>query len=155
MHGECERAREWASFELDGELSAFERVLLRAHLRSCEPCRDFHADVSGFTTTLREAPHERFAGVQLSRPRRRVRLRLAPAVAAMAVVAVGLGSIRASSHLGSFESREAAPSPVAAVDSIAQTGVNLHTLRTLKRLNIPSTPRASTRWGGGPVVQDN
>jgi predicted anti-sigma-YlaC factor YlaD len=32
MHGHCERARQWASADVDGELSTFERALLEDHL---------------------------------------------------------------------------------------------------------------------------
>ena len=41
MSGECERARQWASTEIDGELSSFERVLLHAHLDACPSCSEF------------------------------------------------------------------------------------------------------------------
>lgn len=153
VHGDCDRARQWASIELDGELSAFERVLLRAHLADCASCREFHAGVRDFTTALRTAPDEQFEGVQLGRPRRRARLRLAPAVAAMAVVAVGLGSIRASSHLG-FDSGTAVPPASASVDVLSQDAMNLHTLRALERLDVAKSPARMSRSGGGPFVQE-
>src|SRR5262245_65397583 len=93
MNGDCERARQWASIELDGELSTFERVLLRAHLAHCPPCREFRTDTNGLTHALRMAPLEQLDHpVEISRVRRRgLRLRLAPAAAAMAVALVGLG----------------------------------------------------------------
>jgi len=98
MHGHCERARQWASAGVDGELSTFERVLLEDHLGRCSECREFSRDVGGLTDALRAAPLEPFEGVVLGRVRRQVRLRLAPAAAAMAIVAVGLGSLVASTQ---------------------------------------------------------
>ena len=40
----CERAREWASLRLDGELSELERALLDAHTRNCAACAEYVAD---------------------------------------------------------------------------------------------------------------
>lgn len=98
MHGHCERARQWASADVDGELSTFERALLEDHLGRCSSCREFSRDVGGMTSALRAAPLQQFDGVVLGRVRRQVRLRLAPAAAAMAIVAVGLGSLVASTQ---------------------------------------------------------
>jgi anti-sigma factor RsiW len=99
VHGHCERARQWASAAVDGELSTFERALLADHLGRCSSCRAFSDDVEGLTTSLRAAPRVPFEGVVISRVRRQVRLRLAPAAAAMAIAAVGLGSLVASTQL--------------------------------------------------------
>jgi anti-sigma factor RsiW len=98
MHGHCERARQWASADVDGELSTFERALLEDHLGRCSSCREFSRDVGGMTTALRAAPLQQFDGVVIGRIRRQVRLRLAPAAAAMAIAAVGLGSLVASTQ---------------------------------------------------------
>ena len=35
----CERAREWASLRLDGELSQFESAMLESHLARCAACQ--------------------------------------------------------------------------------------------------------------------
>jgi predicted anti-sigma-YlaC factor YlaD len=153
VHGDCDRARQWASIELDGELSTFEGVLLHAHLAGCASCREFHSGIGDFAAALRGAPDEQFEGVQLGRMRRRVSLRLAPAVAAMAVLAVGLGSISASSHLG-FGSGTATPPAAASVDVSSQDAMNLHTLRTLERMDIVKSPTRTRRSGGGPFVQE-
>jgi len=97
VQGDCHRARQWASVELDGELSSFERVLLDAHLSACASCAEFHAAIGETTTSLRAAPLEPFhASIELKRAWSSVRLRAAPLAAAMAVVAVGLGSILAA-----------------------------------------------------------
>jgi predicted anti-sigma-YlaC factor YlaD len=99
MHGQCERARRWASAELDGELSSFERALLHDHLGRCGECRTFTDSVDGLTVALRAAPLEPFEGVVISRARRRLHVPLARVAVAMAVAAIGLGSVLASVQL--------------------------------------------------------
>jgi predicted anti-sigma-YlaC factor YlaD len=99
VHGHCERAREWVSADVDGELSTFERILLAGHLQRCAACRAFSSDIRGLTTALRAAPREQFHVTLAGRFRRHARMRLAPAAAAMAIAAVGLGSLLASSQL--------------------------------------------------------
>jgi predicted anti-sigma-YlaC factor YlaD len=153
---ECERARQWASAEIDGELSSFERALLEAHLAGCLSCSEFHTGIGGLAGALRAAPRERFEGVVATgRIRRRARMRLAPAAAAMAVAAVGLGSILASADLrhGSVGS---APSHALGVSSAAAANaVNLRTLRVQETLEAKAVRAESTsrRWlRGGPVV---
>jgi predicted anti-sigma-YlaC factor YlaD len=159
VHGHCERARQWASLELDGELSSFERALLDAHAEGCASCTEFRAEIGSLTGALRAAPQERFEGVVIARVRRRARIRLAPAAAAMAVAAVGLGSILASaSFQGSSVARFAQHvdvSPDTASAGIPDT-MNLstskamQTLRAQTRARITPRPRGSLR--GGPVV---
>jgi predicted anti-sigma-YlaC factor YlaD len=51
----CERAREWASLRLDGELSELERALLDAHTRNCAACAEYVDDIGAFTTAIRSA----------------------------------------------------------------------------------------------------
>jgi predicted anti-sigma-YlaC factor YlaD len=161
VNGNCERAREWASLELDGELSTFERALLEAHLEGCRTCTEFSSAISGLTGALRSAPHERFDGVVIGRhPRRRVRMRLAPAAAAMAVAAVGLGSIVASSSLKSGSVGRLGNgidvTPASAATSAGPDTMNLSTSRALERQsNRPAGRLAAGANGtlqGGPVV---
>jgi predicted anti-sigma-YlaC factor YlaD len=157
MSGECDRARQWASNELDGELSSFERVLLHAHLDACPPCREFSNEIGGLTGTLREAPLVQLtAPIEIARPRRRLPLRLAPAAAAMAVAAVGLGSLLASSTVrsGSVATADtAAPritGQLASVDTM-----NLRTSSALERMNALQQVRitnARRSLRGGPVL---
>jgi anti-sigma factor RsiW len=159
MNGECDRVRQWASTELDGELSTFERVLLRAHLNACPACREFHSEIAGLTTALREAPLEPFEGVvEVGRLRRRPRLRLAPAAAAMAIAAVGLGSILASSAVRSGSvATGPAPAPVVAAAPASVDTMNLRTSQARQRLNafkqIQASPAARS-LRGGPVLQE-
>jgi predicted anti-sigma-YlaC factor YlaD len=154
MNGNCDRARHWASADVDGELSMFERVLLANHLARCPSCREFRTSVDGLTRTLRSAPRERFEVVVAGRNRRRVGLRLAPAVAAMAVAAVGLGSILASSEVRT-RSIAQVPSASAAIDTM---NLSTNTVRVLashkaaKVVALPSSAHRSLR--GGPVLRE-
>ena len=160
MNGDCERARQWASIELDGELSTFERVLLRAHLAHCPPCREFRTDTNGLTHALRMAPLEQLDHpVEISRVRRRgLRLRLAPAAAAMAVAVVGLGSILATSAVRSSSVATGNErTPVVTAELAAKETMNLRTSAALEHMNAFQQMRvsAATRsLRGGPVLAD-
>jgi anti-sigma factor RsiW len=52
----CERASQWISLELDGELSDLERAGLDRHVERCESCRALRVEMSGLTALLRGAP---------------------------------------------------------------------------------------------------
>ena len=150
MHGTCERARQWASASVDGELSTFERTLLADHLERCASCREFSLAIGDLTMALRAAPRERVEGISIGRVRRHVRLRLAPAVAAMAVAAVGLGSVLASVELksGSVTSVEPVPAALAAPDTL-----NLSAGYVLEKLRAHSQAPSARSLRGGPVVR--
>ncbi|MBA3330141.1 MAG: zf-HC2 domain-containing protein [Actinobacteria bacterium] len=94
----CERAQEWASLDLDGELSAFEGRLLQSHLERCAPCNSFAARLDGFTAQLRLAPPEslRRPPMALSPARGGSGLRAGAAAAALLVAAIGLGGFLAA-----------------------------------------------------------
>lgn len=151
MQGQCERARRWASAELDGELSSFERALLHDHLGRCGECRTFADSVTGLTAALRSAPPEPFEGVVITRPRRRIHLPLAPVAVAMAVAAIGLGSILASVQLkGSsvVSSRIRETPAIGGPDAL-----NLRTLVQLERQRASTLSNTPTRAvHGGRVV---
>ena len=151
MQGQCERARRWASAELDGELSSFERALLHDHLGRCGECRTFTDSVSGLTAALREAPPEPFAGVVITRARRRIHVPLSGVAVAMAVAAIGLGSLLASVQLkGSsvVSSRIRETPAIGGPDAL-----NLRTLVTLERQNSATLSNLPTRAiHGGRVV---
>src|SRR5438477_537085 len=55
----CDRAREWASLRMDGELSELESALLEAHLKRCEACGSFAVEVEAVALQLRAASLER------------------------------------------------------------------------------------------------
>jgi hypothetical protein len=159
MHAACDRARQWATAEVDGELSRFEIVLLRAHLDSCPSCREFRAAVDGISTTLRASPLERLEhAIEVKRLRWRIRSRFAPAAAAMAVAAVVLGSGVVSSELRSGSVRDARPGAdgVARISSVET--MNLSKLRALTQPVAAGArtlaARTSGSLRGGPVVRE-
>lgn len=102
--GRCERAREYASLALDGELSQFEHALLRAHLEACPGCRSYNGGLVATTERLRNAPLERLERPITLPSRQRVSFRSVQAglAAALVVTAIGLGGLL--STLGSSES---------------------------------------------------
>lgn len=157
MHAACDRARQWASADVDGELSRFERVLLAAHTAACPSCREFHAATVAITTTLRATPLESPTRlIEIRRVRRRMRARFAPAVAAMAVVAVGLGSLVASSELQSGPVGSSLggqqSSALARVDAInSSMAVALERAET-QQATVASAPEP--QQAGGPVLQE-
>ena len=91
----CERAREWSSLRLDGELPQLQRAMLRKHLAACPGCTEFDSDLAGATVALRTAPLELLERPVAIPRRRRSALRIAPAFAAAAAVAFvfGLGPL--------------------------------------------------------------
>jgi anti-sigma factor RsiW len=111
----CERAREWASLRLDGELSQLESAMLESHLTRCAACHEVVVQTEAFTTALRSSSPE-----ALRRPiaiPRAAAMRAARVTAAAAVmlVAAGLGSVFATS-MPSSTTEHAAPR-LALVDS--------------------------------------
>lgn len=159
MSADCERARQWASIELDGELSTFERVLLRAHLAHCPPCRAFREQTGRLTHALRAAPLEQLEQpIQIGRMRRRFRLRVAPAAAAMAVAFVGLGSVLATSAVrsSSVGPEHVRPAAISLAPAAVET-MNLRTSAALEHLNALQQIRVSAAnrsLRGGPVLQE-
>lgn len=101
--GRCERAREYASLALDGELSQFEHALLRAHLEACPGCRSYNGGLVATTERLRNAPLERLDRPITLPSRQRVSFRSVQAglAAALVVTAIGLGGLL--STLGSSD----------------------------------------------------
>ena len=132
----CDRARQWISLQLDGELSEFERALLDAHLESCAECRAFEGDVSTITGQLRAAPPESLTQPVVLPSRRHGLLRpLRVGAAAAAVVAVaGVATL-----IGSFRSESTLPSSLA--QSRAGTDFGMDSgLRALRRDLLKPAP---------------
>jgi predicted anti-sigma-YlaC factor YlaD len=157
IHGACDRARQWATADLDGELSRFERALLDAHLADCPSCHEFATAIGGFTEMLRTAPPAALERpIEIGRLRRRLRLRLAPAVAAMAVTVVGLGSILASSDLRTRSVGDANASGDGVASHLASVDtMNLSTAGVLASANnaVPRlTASGRSSLHGGPVI---
>ena len=152
MHGHCDRARQWASASVDGELSTFERALLADHLERCASCREFSLAITDLTTALRAAPRERIESISIGRVNRHVRLRLAPAVAAMAVAAVGLGSVLASVEIKGGGSVASVPAVHAAPAASSPDALNLSAAHVLQQLRTGRQAPAARSLRGGPVV---
>lgn len=82
----CDRACEYVSLDLDGELSPFGRALLERHLQRCPSCAEYAELVTAATELLRATPVEEFRLPDLElRPRRLGRI--VTGVAATATVA--------------------------------------------------------------------
>jgi predicted anti-sigma-YlaC factor YlaD len=93
----CERAREWGSLRLDGELSEFERALLDAHLRRCAGCAAYVLEIGAITEAMRTAELEPLARPIVVPMRRRVgyasrALQAGAAAAAILAVTIGYGT---------------------------------------------------------------
>jgi anti-sigma factor RsiW len=91
----CDRAREYISLAVDGELAEVERVRLDAHTASCAECRAYAAEVEAVTDELRSSEPEQPAfPVVLPRTRRlSVRTFQLGAAAAAVVAIVAAGSV--------------------------------------------------------------
>ena len=92
----CDRAREWSSLRLDGELSELESVLLEAHLKHCNACSAFAVAAEAVALQLRCAAPERLEQpVRLPARRTGSSLRAVQlgAAAALVAAAAGLGTL--------------------------------------------------------------
>jgi predicted anti-sigma-YlaC factor YlaD len=122
----CDRAREYASLRLDGELSDFESSLLDSHIERCPSCRAFAEDLVGVTERLRTAPLERPL-IVLTLPQRRfaaLRRMQVSAAAAAVVSVVGIGAL-----FGMLHSNASTPGHVAKLGSMAQEKREFRDLR--------------------------
>jgi predicted anti-sigma-YlaC factor YlaD len=122
----CDRAREYASLRLDGELSDFESALLDSHIERCPSCRAFADDLVGVTERLRSAPLEQ-ATIVVSLPQRRfaaLRTMQVSAAAAAVVSVVGIGAL-----FGMLHSSATTPGRVAKLGSMAQERREFRDLR--------------------------
>jgi hypothetical protein len=96
----CDELHALVSCGLDGPASQFEVALASAHVRDCDECAEYEAEVGAFTRLLRAAPLEPLAqpvrvpyGIRYRRPAHVLRGALATAAVAVAAVAIG-GSVR-------------------------------------------------------------
>ncbi len=156
---QCDRAREWASRRLDGELSQFESALLDSHLAQCEGCAVFAAEISAVTSTLRAAPLQGLESPVVLLRRRRVSFRPLQAVAAALVAAaVGFGAL-----VSSLESRDTVDRRSAealGIDTEAQQELlrefqkrdGFRTYKEIQRLRLVSPPPRRTDLRGGPKI---
>ncbi len=139
----CDRAREWASLRLDGELSELEQALLDAHLSRCVECRSYAAETAAMTLELRAVEPERLTA-PIALPRRAtgaLRSLQTGVAAAMVIAAAALGSA-----LGVLERTHgsATPSTLPAPVSTIAFEDNANTLRVLRRDSL-------IQQGHGPI----
>jgi len=124
----CERTCGWISLDLDGELSGFERALMKAHLGRCADCAAFAAEAAATTVLLRAAELEPVPQPVSPPIRRRAgagALRLGSA-AAVALGALGLaGSLSDSSGVDTLSF----PQHTSALPADAQVDMELKRLR--------------------------
>ena len=162
VHRECDRARQWVSMDVDGELSEFESVLLDAHLAACPSCAEFRHDVSGLANALRAEPAAQLTRpIEIARVRRRHALRLAPAAAAMAAAVLGLGSLLASSQFRSgsvgsavvHHARSFSFDPDTAYAAKRQPALTPATQRQVRNIAVLAQTWQSSPHGG-PVLVD-
>jgi predicted anti-sigma-YlaC factor YlaD len=138
----CDRAREYASLRLDGELSDFERALLDSHIDRCPSCRAFADDLVAVTGRLRAAPLEQ-PSIAVTLPRRRfVALRnVQVSVAAAAVVSVvGIGAL-----FGLLQS--STTTPAREVAKLGEVAAEEREFRDLRRA-VLTTPHPERLPGG-------
>jgi hypothetical protein len=145
--GRCERARQWASLGIDGELSELEDTLLEKHLAGCASCSAFAARLTATTEAVRAVPHER---PQIEYPRfERLVIRL-PVGRRVAIVAVA-----AAAALGAFVgSSLQKPAPTQAPGNRPQLSfrTDMDQLRELHRIPHlrPKVEPAPVRVPGQP-----
>lgn len=131
----CERARQWASLRLDGEVSALEGQLLERHLATCEGCRSFEAGIRSATMLVREAspevPTRRFE--QPRRPLVPGRL-VHRGTALVAAAALALGAL-----VGSLLERPSVPAPELEAPQVSLLSRDVKQLQELPR-ESPEVP---------------
>ena len=106
--GRCERARQWASLRVDGELSELEDALLEQHLEGCASCTAFAVRLAATTEAVRAVPLER---PEISYPRfERPVIRL-PVGRRVAIVAVAAAAALGAFVGSSLQKPSPAPAP--------------------------------------------
>ena len=133
LGGLCDRAREWASLRLDGELSPLEEELLERHLDACGDCRAFEDDVRWATDVLRLTPQERPSRrlTLPARPARRVSGRSLTAIAATVALAAG-------ALIGSVVERPSSQAPANGPTEVSLLSNEAKELRDLPRTRLLS-----------------
>jgi ferric-dicitrate binding protein FerR (iron transport regulator) len=96
----CERAAQWISLDLDGELGRLEQAALARHLGRCDRCRAARTEYLGFTSLIREASPvepQRLVTIPPS-PRAVRRTTLRGLAVSVALAAVVFGAFKAVPH---------------------------------------------------------
>ncbi|HEY4414017.1 MAG TPA: zf-HC2 domain-containing protein [Gaiellaceae bacterium] len=140
----CQQAREGVSLRLDGELSELGSTRLANHLRHCEACSAYAAELEAIADGLRSAPFEHPGPQVLVRgatPRTRIAPLVAGAAAVIAALAASVGGLLHAPSSTPPESTLSAPA-LALSDSAI--------LRSLGPLGLAARDRQS-RGGPTPV----
>ena len=120
--GRCERARQWASLRLDGELSELEDALLEQHLDGCSSCSAFAVRLEATTEAMRAVPLDR---PEISYPRfERPVIRL-PVGRRVAIVAVAAAAALGAFVGSSLQKPSPAPAPSGGPQLSFRTDQNL------------------------------
>ena len=143
--GRCERARQWASLRVDGELSELEDALLEQHLEGCASCSAFAVRLAATTEAMRAVPLER---PEISYPRfERPVIRL-PVGRRVAIVAVAAAAALGAFVGSSLQKPSPAPAPSGGPQYSFRTDQNL--LRQLPHQTEAAGARARTHVPGQP-----
>jgi predicted anti-sigma-YlaC factor YlaD len=118
----CDRAREYSSRSLDGELSDFERALLETHLERCDTCRAYAVELAEIVTRLRLEPLETLSHPVSLPSRRRVRARALQGAAAVAAAAVAA----TAGLVGSLQSHPNQARPNLTLDALIRSSDDFH-----------------------------
>lgn len=147
----CERARAWASLELDDDLGEIERVLLDDHLTRCSGCATFVAGMHELTAVVRAAPQERPEQPLVLPARRRRVGTVVRVLAAATIVALAAGLAFLGSSVGS-ETEATAPADEAVL-AFLPSGAGDPEISFLKakQLKPPTQPVAPPGRQGGVV----
>ena len=143
-HSRCDRARQWASLRLDGELSELEEVLLEKHLEGCAACHAFAARMERTTELVRLSPSETPEIDYAPLPQRRVvHLPVGRRAAIVAIAAAAaLGSLVGSQLEGPTQR-----TPTTSGPKVSLLTRDVNQLRQLKTRQPHLTP---TREPGNP-----
>jgi anti-sigma factor RsiW len=148
----CDRAREYSSRSLDGELSDFERALLETHLERCDACRAYSVELAEIVTRLRVAPLEALPHPISLPARRRVRARVLQGAAAVAAAAIAATAGLA----GSLQSHPTEARPNLSLEALMRANDHhskdvqvLHQIRT--RGNMPRKAIVLSHSGQKPA----
>ncbi len=150
----CDRAREWCSFEVDGELSSFEQALLEAHVSRCPDCRAFRAGVVGATALVQATPLERPSEpIRIPSARRSrfvVQRVLAPAAVA---AAVAVAAITANARLfGATHTVRPSVQRSSRPASVVRSNADLIVQRSERRAQLVELVHFPWEGPGGPQL---
>ena len=127
----CERARQWVSLRVDGELTELEEALLEKHLEGCASCSAFSMRLAATTEAVRAVPQERpdIEYPRFERPAIRLPVGRRVAIVAVAAAAV-LGAFVGSSLQKPAPAREPSVPQVSLLTEMRQMRQLPHVQRT-------------------------